>query len=243
MLAASDAVVWCRRLVALALLLQTLEFALVTRQLSSGALYPLPPRGWRGLFGPGFGWLLGLQAVLALLVLFTAIGAPIPALLATALLVGARFDGNFNGGSDRMTLVVLSGLTIELAAPWWPTARLVGLGWIAVQLTLSYFVAGLAKLSEPTWRNGAALGAILKSGHYLVPLRVRQLPDPILGALGFVTLGFELAFPLVFVAAHAAPAFLVLALGFHLANFFVLGLNRFFWAWLAAWPALLCFTS
>ncbi len=246
MLTPFEAANGCRRLVAFAILLQALELSFVAPRLARGALFPLPPlqQGVRGLLvGGGFAALLLLQGAVALLLALSAWAPVVPVLAFVTLLVGTRFDGNFNGGSDRMTLVVLSGLTIELAAPWWPAARLVGLGWIAVQLTLSYFVAGVAKLREPTWRNGSALGAILKSGHYVVPPSVRQLPDIVVGALGFVTLGFELTFPLVFIVAHTAPAFFALALGFHLVNFLVLGLNRFFWAWLAAWPALLCFTG
>jgi hypothetical protein len=51
---------------------------------------------------------------------------------------------------------------------------------------------------------------------------------------------FECAFPLVlWVRPQGAALLLACGLAFHLCNALVLGLNRFLWAWLAGYPALL----
>jgi hypothetical protein len=50
---------------------------------------------------------------------------------------------------------------------------------------------------------------------------------------------FELAFPLTLLSQEALIAGLVIAAVFHLANAALFGLNRFFWTWLAVYPAIL----
>jgi hypothetical protein len=54
----------------------------------------------------------------------------------------------------------------------------------------------------------------------------------------WTVLALECAFPLVLVVPGAAWVLLPAAAAFHLANAIVLGLDRFLWAWLAAYPAL-----
>lgn len=50
---------------------------------------------------------------------------------------------------------------------------------------------------------------------------------------------FELAFPLALATRPTLVAALALAALFHLANACLFGLNRFFWTWLAVYPALI----
>jgi hypothetical protein len=48
-------------------------------------------------------------------------------------------------------------------------------------------------------------------------------------------IAFECAFPLALIDARLLS---LLGIAFHVVNARVLGLNRFLWAWLAAYPAL-----
>lgn len=173
--------------------------------------------GWHGVL-----FLLGLAAVnIALLV---------------------RFQGPYNGGSDRMSVLILwCLLAVELApGVLWKEAIF---AYLAFQLTLSYFMSGKVKLFNPDWRSGEALCDVFAFSAYPVTEDLRgwaQRPATMRGASWFV-IGFEIAFPL----ALLHPAFLWVALcitaTFHLANAWLFGLNRFVWVWIAGYPALIWF--
>jgi len=60
-------------------------------------------------------------------------------------------------------------------------------------------------------------------------------------AASWAVMLFELLFPLALLHPAALVAALAGAALFHLANALLFGLNRFFWVWLAAYPALLWF--
>lgn len=147
------------------------------------------------------------------------------------LLVVLRFRGNFNGGSDHMTFVVLVGLCLPAA---------MGLLWIAANATLSYFIAGLVKVMHRSWWNGQALQKFLDQSVYRDQgTMVRLKATPIaLTLLSVLTLFFELTFPVIFALPKLTLPYLAVALLFHLGNAAVLGLNRFLFAWLSAFPAL-----
>lgn len=159
-------------------------------------------------------------------------------LLITTLLIGIRCRGTFNGGSDFMTGVVLVGLLF---------AGLGGLWYIGVQLTLSYAVAGFAKAKNPDWLRGTALSQMLDSGHGpATGLLVRKLigSQKLSQAFSWIVLVFECAFPIVWLKPSWLFGFLCFGIAFHLANFLIFGLNRFFWAWISAYPALIfCVSS
>ncbi|MBX3016438.1 MAG: HTTM domain-containing protein [Bdellovibrionaceae bacterium] len=155
-----------------------------------------------------------------------------------------KFDGPYNGGSDRMGLLVLWTVLIgELAT--WPLVREVAFGYLALQLVLSYFMAGLVKIRDPQWRNGEAMARIFRASIYPVSDSRRAWGDRpgLMFALGWGTLAFELLFPLALIRPESLLVALGLAFTFHIANAFILGLNRFVWTWLAAFPALIWFQA
>lgn len=169
-------------------------------------------------------------------------------LLLTVLLVCLRFRGTYNGGSDSMTVVVLLGLTVSrLAAQLHASEAWVdaGLGYIAAQLTLSYFVAGLAKLRSKSWRAGEALSRLVQVRQYVVPAPwVELFRRPWASRVaGWLVIAFECAFPAALLLGDEVTlGLLALAASFHLAIAGIFGLNRFLWAWLSAYPAL-CYWS
>ena len=153
-----------------------------------------------------------------------------------------RFQGAYNGGADKMVLLILTCLAVARAAPDAFWAHL-ALSYLAVQLVLSYFVSGWVKLWNPDWRSGQALVDVFAFSAYPVSEGLRGFAGAprLLAGASWAVIGFELAFPL----ALAHPAVLGSALGlaalFHLTNACLFGLNRFFWAWIAAFPALMWF--
>lgn len=160
---------------------------------------------------PGDGFFHGLLWLRLAASLVLAVTCPswlVWLLITISLLTAIRFGGSLNGGSDYMTMVVLSSLLV----PWGKT-------YLAVQLTLSYMVAGLVKIRQPEWRSGKAL--TLQTG----------LP----GFLALPTLLWQCSFPLAWSSPQLLWAYLTVGFGFHLFNARILGLNRFFWIWMAAY--------
>ena len=160
-------------------------------------------------------------------------------LLGIGLLLLRRFDGPYNGGSDRMSLLMLLSLFVCHAAPtlrW----RELALGYLGVQLLLSYLMAGWAKAVNPDWWNGRALTDVFRFAIYPQSEALRSLASRpvLLAGAGRAVVLFELAFPLGLFSPAALAVMLTLAAAFHLANALLFGLNRFLWIWLSAYPAL-----
>ena len=154
-----------------------------------------------------------------------------------------RWRGAFNGGSDFMTLVVLTGLLMsqivsQFAGP--------ALGWracfwyVTIQSLSSYFLSGSVKLLRPEWRNGSAMTIFLNAaihgplshGHWL-----RKPWLAAMGSWGFIV--WECMAPLALLDTRLAGLFCLIAAVFHFLVFWFFGLNRFFWAWMATFPAIL----
>lgn len=151
-----------------------------------------------------------------------------------------RFDGPYNGGSDRMRLLVLVGLWTARLLP--ACAALV-LGYVAVQLVLSYAMAGWVKLAHRAWWTGQALVDVFAFSIYPRSETLRRFAGHprLLGAAAWAMLIFEAAFPLALLHPTALGLALATALLFHTTNAVLFGLNRFVWAWLAGYPLLLWF--
>ncbi|MSP37225.1 MAG: HTTM domain-containing protein [Deltaproteobacteria bacterium] len=153
-----------------------------------------------------------------------------------------RFHGPYNGGSDRMSLLLLCALFMSHLAPtrWWQE---IVIGYLAVQLLLSYTISGWIKLVNPDWRSGQALQDIFEFSVYPVSESIRALaraPVLLLG-LSWTIMLFEILFPLALLDGTYLKTALVVAGLFHLVNGCVFGLNRFLWIWIAAYPCLLWF--
>ncbi|MFK7944452.1 MAG: HTTM domain-containing protein [Paracoccaceae bacterium] len=165
-------------------------------------------------------------------------------LLALNVAILHRYDGPYNGGADRMTLLVLVCLSLAHLLPDGDWAEL-ALAYLAFQLVFSYALSGWVKLRNPDWRSGRALVDVFLFSAYPVSEALRGLSDRtrLLFVASWSVIGLEIFFPL----ALFHPWLLAIALGltvvFHIANACVFGLNRFLWAWLAAYPSLIWFQA
>ena len=246
-------------LLGLSLLLQTLEYlrlpALdrISHWPTQSQELPSTPAWLRPLLDK----LLAPQAYLGLLWLRLALAALLMAgllrgpgglagavlLFLIALVLLFRWRGAFNGGSDFMTLVGLTGLVIA------HTTSALGdpvLGWraalwyVALQSLTSYFVSGWVKLLRPEWRSGTALPVFLDTGVY-GPLAARSVyrSPAVARTLSWGFTVWEGLFPLALLDVRLALFFCASGALFHFLVFWYFGLNRFFWAWLATFPAVL----
>lgn len=168
-----------------------------------------------------------------------------PALACAALWLCAvaqliRFEGPYNGGSDKMLLLALTCL---LVARLVPAQAELALAYLAVQIVLSYFISGWVKLRNADWRSGAALSDVFAVSAYPVSEALRRLAlrRRLMRSGSWGVIGFEVAFPAVLVLPGVLPIALGVAALFHLANAALFGLNRFVWAWVATYPALFWF--
>lgn len=172
-----------------------------------------------------------------------------PVLVEAALLIIAcfllyRFQGPYNGGSDCMSILVLLCLFLSHIAPtvFW---QQLALGYLAFQLTFSYFQSGYIKIINADWRSGQALTDVFVITAYPVSKHARrwaQSPQLML-LMSWLVIVFELLFPLSLLNQYALIVALAIAATFHLANACLFGLNRFFWIWPAAYPIILWFQS
>lgn len=185
--------------------------------------------------------LFSARIALAVLVL-AGVASPWPlvGLAGLSLLILHRFQGPYNGGSDRMGLLILWCLTLSRLSPS-PMLAELAFGYLGAQLTLSYFISGWVKVVNPDWRSGRALRDVFQFSAYPVAESLRAFADRprLLRAMSWGVMGFELAFPLTLLWTPALVAGLAVAGTFHLANACLFGLNRFFWTWLSAYPAIL----
>jgi hypothetical protein len=151
-----------------------------------------------------------------------------------------RFQGPYNGGADRMSLLILCCLC---AAHFAPTAywQEMALGYLALQLMLSYVISGWVKLINPEWRSGAALCKVFHYSAYPVSESLREWSQSrrILFYMSWAVIVFEMLFPLALLSATSLYIALIIAAAFHFSNACLFGLNRFFWIWLAAYPSII----
>lgn len=219
-----EAVRWSEILLGLAFVQQSLEHLVAPRD----------ERLWHGLRLP----------LAVALVCGWQTGPVLLLLLGVGLALLARFDGPYNGGCDRMSLLVLSCLSATHFAPS-PLLQEASYAYLAVQLVLSYFMSGWVKVVNPAWRRGEALVDVFAWSAYPVAESLRGFAGSprLLFVMGWAVMGFELAFPLALLHPAALAAALAIAGSFHAANACLFGLNRFLWAWLSAYPALWWFQA
>jgi len=163
-------------------------------------------------------------------------------LLVLGLAMLHRYQGPYNGGADRMSLLVLVCLCAVHFAPslrW----QEVAFGYLAIQLTLSYFIAGWVKVVNHDWRTGQALRDVFQFSAYPVSESLRQWAKSprMMLAMSWSVILFELLFPFSLVSSLSSIIALAIAASFHFSNACLFGLNRFFWIWIAAYPSLLWF--
>ncbi|HCM82992.1 MAG TPA: HTTM domain-containing protein [Alphaproteobacteria bacterium] len=162
------------------------------------------------------------------------------ALVILGLFILHRFQGPYNGGSDRMGLLILCCLCLISFMPNLQWQEYI-FGYLALQVMLSYFISGWVKIVNPEWRNGRALKDVFLFSAYPVAESFRKFADypRLLGLASWGVILFELAFPLTLLTQQTLMVGLGIAAAFHLANAWLFGLNRFFWIWLASYPSIL----
>lgn len=201
---------------------------------------------WVPLLGaPGFTALLAVRAAAAVLMLVSPDPlAPIPlaAVVCISLLANLRSMPFGFTGADRMLLIVSGSLVLADLCKGNSSVLSATLLFIALQSVLSYFSAGISKLSTEHWRNGQALIQIAVGAEFTWPWAARLLkshPEVARAIAWFVVLG-QLGFPLILLVRTPSclGLWLLCGLAFHVAIAMLLRLPNFIWAWGATYPAI-----
>lgn len=191
-----------------------------------------------------FNVFLVLKILLSLSLLFLHSPIILALLILLNLILTLRFKGAYNGGSDYMTMLTMLALLVSLIDL--QNHRLSFLFmYLGVQVILSYFLAGFVKIKDNDWRTGSAIKNIVNGPNYHPPIMIKYIFNiPYTSFLAcWLIIGFELLFPLIiFIPQHLTIVICGLVT-FHFLNFIIFGLNRFFFAWLASYPALIYFVT
>lgn len=188
---------------------------------------------------------LGIGVAGALAIMLASPGTPLFATGAAATMVASLMSlvrCSYGGdGAQQLNLLVGTALFLGFN-PW--VHHAVGsicLVAIAVNACFAYFSSGVAKLLSPIWMRGDPLVGIFATKAYGSPLGLRLVTGAarLRRPLGVAMVMIESAFPIaVFGPWWVMASFLAWGVAFHFANAILMGLNSFFWAFLATYPAI-----
>lgn len=252
-------ILFTTRLLSLAIFIQSIEVFYLSRQTTFQKIFgyrniksdlqkglPLPRHLIQILFADQTLSALALiQIALAFVSWWSPNGWPFLIIFLIHFIICIRFRGTFNGGSDMMTFVVLTGVLLSFFfhSKTEPAVSLdLGFIYITIHLLFSYFKAGFVKIKQPDWQQGKALAVFLQRS---LLSDIRQLgiwlsTKPILGLiLSWIVLVFELSVVALLFFPQLVLPYFILAFLFHFLVYISFGLNRFFWIWMSAWPAAL----
>ena len=145
-------------------------------------------------------------------------------------------------GSDGLTEVFFGALMLMQLGGESRHVVQAGLWFIALQVCVSYCANGFVKIGKPAWMKGTAVFGIANHHVAGTPSAARFLHGRphFTKALTWSAMTMECLFPLVLVAGWPwCWIFLAWGLLFHGLSAYMIGLNSFFWSYLATYPAVI----
>jgi hypothetical protein len=242
-----------------AVVLQALQVLVESKQYGASGIYSYAvlrkpfswmSKGWQGFVlnrlceSPSYLLFIALQMIAAVLVIFhlfpSLLGCFILMILLVHLLSCLRHKAGLDGAQQMQTIIFASLLLFYMSSD--PLAKTDCLLFIGLQVLLAYLTAGVVKVKSSAWRSGTALGNILQGARFRnekVSHMVRKYPLLAKIVCWSIFTG-ECLFPLL-VLTGTQSCLLVLVAGilFHLTIALVMGLNSFFWSFVATYPAVL----
>lgn len=211
---------------------------------ADGEMLPLPRRVCAGVAQatPVLLWAYLASAATLVILALTGLSYTIALYVLTICSLGIAIWRVVGGdGASQMTLIVLTACTLGSLSGG-PRGAAASLWFVGLQGLLAYFVAGVAKLISPEWRNEDIVSKIASSASYGNETAAQAVAVvPGLGrTLTLSVIVFEIAMPLAIVMPlQQTMWFLGIAISFHLGCAFVMGLNDFVWAFMATFPSIL----
>jgi hypothetical protein len=145
-------------------------------------------------------------------------------------------------GSNTATHLIFGALFLEAIGMGTPIVTEACIWFIALQMCLLYCRCGVEKLKAPMWRDGTAMFEV--ANHRLYgwrPIAHYFYTRPrLVKTITWSVVLMESLFPLVLIMGYPACwFFLGWGVIFHLLNVVIIGLNSFFWSYLATYPAII----
>lgn len=214
---------------------------------STGLKHNHPHRVFR-LVMSNFSLVLATRLLLGVLlsttVLFTNLqgllaAIPIVLFLSDVAII-KRFHGGLSGAAD-MSFIVNFSLIVLTIFYQYESVQALALYFIAGQGILSYVIAGAAKISGSSWRNGEALKKIFSTdswGDDRIYNMMQRFPKlQYLGSWSIIF--FEISFPIVlFVDLRISLLIFGVGILFHIANSVLMGINGFLYIFPSTYPAI-----
>jgi hypothetical protein len=196
--------------------------------------------------GRGFLCLNTVRLVLALTLILVGVGIvnnhklEVVALVGIFILTGLfHFRNRFGlDGSDQMTLILCTTLMFRAFSPHNALVSFACLGFAALQSALAYATAGWAKIIAPDWRSGRALAGVMNTisfgSEHFGKLLYRYMFISVV--LSWMMMAFEIGFPAALILREYSWMFLAAGITFHALTAAIMGLNTFFWSFVATYP-------
>jgi hypothetical protein len=144
-------------------------------------------------------------------------------------------------GSDHMNLITFSAILIGSSVPSGSLAQQASIWFVALQYALAMLIAGAAKVTSGTWRSGIALPNIMSIAYYgnNTLYRILVKHDNLSKVLCWSVIIVECSFWMIFLT-QGTTSIIFLSVGFmlHASIAVLMGLNDFFWAFIAPYPAI-----
>lgn len=200
---------------------------------------------WYSFFydAPGVWWSKGavlMAALLSILLVVLQLNPTIPLIIIFLLrLLSFPRWYLFVTSDSPLSRAIVFVLILHYLVPDNETVSDMSLRFLSVYLGLIYFFSGYQKLKSPSWRTGSAMIRFTKKFPFWSNWGIGQQPLWLMRLSGQGVILFELLFFTGVLSEEIAFVFVVIGFLFHGLLSFSLGLNHFFWTFLACYPVYL----
>lgn len=143
---------------------------------------------------------------------------------------------------NRFSLIIIGALLLRSLLPT-DGVTLTSFWFIALLVCLSYLTTGISKLGYRNWRKGEGFKDIVTSIEFVPVKKINTFFEQhkvLTRLMNWLIILFECTFPVMLFAGQIVFwCFLVIGIFFHVAIAFGFRTGKFFWVWMATYPALI----
>lgn len=190
--------------------------------------------------------LIGLRIGLSVVLLILPFNSPLFVLLYTCLfvigsLVNLRNLAYMAETENRFSLVIIGTLLLRSLVPT-DVVTLASLWFVALQVCIAYLTAGIAKLMNADWRKGNGFKYMATSSELVAAPKINiyfEEHKTLARTINWLIIVFECTFSVGLFVPVTFWFFLAGGIVLQIAIAFGLRMGKFFWIWIAAYPALI----
>lgn len=198
---------------------------------------------WLGFFyeSPGVRWskiamMLSAALSIGLVLAVSNPAIPLILLLLLQMLTYPRWR-HFIASDSPLLRAVLFTLILHYLFSENQIIADVGLTFVSAYLGLIYLFTGIQKLKSQAWRGGGAMIQFAYKSSFWAGSGLTNGKGWLLKTMAWGVIFFELGFVLGFFHPGVAIGFMILGFSFHAILSVSMGINHFFWTFLACYPA------